>query len=258
MPDGNSASVQKASAGPSAGPLSKAPGTFGGQRQKVERGQRHPVIMAGMPYGLQAMLKVRPLAQIAAPSRRCPPRRENGVAGGSPFDPAPTPPERIPWTHGAVPALHELPGAIDTIVAAIIDRRIGIWGSRRSRSRSRASRVGPDLNRDLLRHPASENQSLTSTPVPFPTTQDGHKHMSGLDEAVIKNVEACKQLSKITRTSLGPNGACASPQIFKKNKTPPPTGGQLFPADPPRSDPTRTFPRAHLTTCPFPRVHRQA
>ena len=27
--------------------------------------------------------------------------------------------------------------------------------------------------------------------------------MSGLDEAVIKNVEACKQLSK-TRTSLGP------------------------------------------------------
>ena len=34
--------------------------------------------------------------------------------------------------------------------------------------------------------------------------------MSGLDEAVIKNVEACKQLSKITRTSLGPNGA---PQI---------------------------------------------
>ncbi|EEH60993.1 uncharacterized protein MICPUCDRAFT_31125 [Micromonas pusilla CCMP1545] len=36
--------------------------------------------------------------------------------------------------------------------------------------------------------------------------KDGHKHMSGLDEAVIKNVEACKQLSKITRTSLGPNG----------------------------------------------------
>ena len=31
--------------------------------------------------------------------------------------------------------------------------------------------------------------------------------MSGLDEAVIKNVEACKQLSKITRTSLGPNGS---------------------------------------------------
>jgi len=36
--------------------------------------------------------------------------------------------------------------------------------------------------------------------------KEGHKHLSGLDEAVIKNVEACKQLSKITRTSLGPNG----------------------------------------------------
>ena len=36
--------------------------------------------------------------------------------------------------------------------------------------------------------------------------------MSGLDEAVIKNVEACKQLSKITRTSLGPNGASTLPR----------------------------------------------
>ena len=206
--------------------------------------------MAGMPYGLQAMLKVRPLAQIAAPSRRCPPRRENGVAGGSPFDPAPTPPERIPWTRGAVPALHESPGAIDTIVAAIIDRRIGIWGSRRSRSRSRASRVGPDLNRDLLRHPASKNQSLTSTPVPFPTTQDGHKHMSGLDEAVIKNVEACKQLSKITRTSLGPNGACASPQIFKKKQNPASNRRSTFSRGSAtiRPSPTRRVPSHVLTS----------
>lgn len=36
--------------------------------------------------------------------------------------------------------------------------------------------------------------------------KEGHKHLSGLDEAVIKNIEACKQLSIITRTSLGPNG----------------------------------------------------
>ena len=36
--------------------------------------------------------------------------------------------------------------------------------------------------------------------------QEGHKHLSGLDEAVVRNIEACKQLSKITRTSLGPNG----------------------------------------------------
>ena len=46
---------------------------------------------------------------------------------------------------------------------------------------------------------------------PSSHAQDGHKHMSGLDEAVIKNVEACKQLSKITRTSLGPNGASTLP-----------------------------------------------
>jgi chaperonin GroEL (HSP60 family) len=43
--------------------------------------------------------------------------------------------------------------------------------------------------------------------------------MSGLDEAVIKNVEACKQLSKITRTSLGPNGARAPapPSVSQTN-----------------------------------------
>lgn len=36
--------------------------------------------------------------------------------------------------------------------------------------------------------------------------KEGHKHLSGLEEAVLKNIEACKQLSLITRTSLGPNG----------------------------------------------------
>ncbi|XP_043719261.1 T-complex protein 1 subunit theta-like [Telopea speciosissima] len=36
--------------------------------------------------------------------------------------------------------------------------------------------------------------------------KEGHKHFSGLDEAVLKNIDACKQLSNITRTSLGPNG----------------------------------------------------
>ena len=86
--------------------------------------------------------------------------------------------------------------------------------------------------------------------------------MSGLDEAVIKNVEACKQLSKITRTSLGPNGARASPQIFKKKQNPASNRRSTFSPrirhDPTVADPTPTFPRAHPTTCPFPRVHRQA
>ena len=189
-----------------------------------------------------------------------PPSARKRGGGRSPFDPAPPPPERIPWTHGAVPAVHELSGSINTIVAAINDRRIGIRGSRRARSRSRASRVGPDLNRDLLRHPASKNQSLTSTPVPFPTTQDGHKHLSGLDEAVIKNVEACKQLSKITRTSLGPNGACRSPQIFKKTKPRLQPAVNFFSADRRGSDrrrPDVPLPaRSHHS--PHSRTNRQA
>uniref|UniRef100_A0A0D9W071 CCT-theta n=1 Tax=Leersia perrieri TaxID=77586 RepID=A0A0D9W071_9ORYZ len=36
--------------------------------------------------------------------------------------------------------------------------------------------------------------------------KEGHKHLSGLEEAVLKNIDACRELSVITRTSLGPNG----------------------------------------------------
>lgn len=36
--------------------------------------------------------------------------------------------------------------------------------------------------------------------------KEGHKHLSGLEEAVLKNIEACKSLAQITRTSMGPNG----------------------------------------------------
>lgn len=36
--------------------------------------------------------------------------------------------------------------------------------------------------------------------------KEGHKHLSGVDEAVLKNIEACKHLSQICRTSMGPNG----------------------------------------------------
>lgn len=43
--------------------------------------------------------------------------------------------------------------------------------------------------------------------------KEGHKHLSGLDEAVLKNIDACRQLSSITRTSLGPNGS-PSPLCF--------------------------------------------
>ncbi len=49
--------------------------------------------------------------------------------------------------------------------------------------------------------------------------KDGHKHLSGLEEAVMKNIEACKSLSQIARTSLGPNGAQI---LFSLTIAPPP------------------------------------
>ena len=36
--------------------------------------------------------------------------------------------------------------------------------------------------------------------------KDGHKQYSGVDQVTLRNIEACQKLSKITRTSLGPNG----------------------------------------------------
>ena len=36
--------------------------------------------------------------------------------------------------------------------------------------------------------------------------KEGAKHLSGLEEATYKNIEAAKQLSTCIRTSLGPNG----------------------------------------------------
>lgn len=38
--------------------------------------------------------------------------------------------------------------------------------------------------------------------------KDGYKHFSGMEEAVLRNIEATRQLAQITRTSMGPNGAC--------------------------------------------------
>lgn len=44
------------------------------------------------------------------------------------------------------------------------------------------------------------NQGLSSL------LKEGTKHITGLDEAVSRNIDACRQLSAIVRTSLGPNG----------------------------------------------------
>jgi hypothetical protein len=46
--------------------------------------------------------------------------------------------------------------------------------------------------------------------------KDGHKHIEGVDMAIGKNIDACKQLSAITRTSMGPNGKS---QHFKLQTT---------------------------------------
>lgn len=42
--------------------------------------------------------------------------------------------------------------------------------------------------------------------------KEGHKHFSGVEEAVMKNIEACKGMAQITRTSLGPNGEAQRPR----------------------------------------------
>lgn len=36
--------------------------------------------------------------------------------------------------------------------------------------------------------------------------KEGTKHLSGVSEVVITNIEAVKQFAQIVRTSLGPNG----------------------------------------------------
>ncbi len=42
--------------------------------------------------------------------------------------------------------------------------------------------------------------------------KEGFKHFSGVEEAVLRNIDACKELSRMTATSLGPNGERASSQ----------------------------------------------
>lgn len=37
--------------------------------------------------------------------------------------------------------------------------------------------------------------------------KEGSRHYSGLEEAILKNIDACKEISNMTKTSYGPNGA---------------------------------------------------
>ena len=36
--------------------------------------------------------------------------------------------------------------------------------------------------------------------------KEGHRHFAGVDEAVLKNIEACKAISACCASSMGPNG----------------------------------------------------
>jgi len=36
--------------------------------------------------------------------------------------------------------------------------------------------------------------------------KDGSRHYSGLEEAMMRNIEACKAIAKMTRSALGPHG----------------------------------------------------
>ena len=36
--------------------------------------------------------------------------------------------------------------------------------------------------------------------------KEGTRHLAGVDEAVLKNIDAVRDMSKISRTSLGPQG----------------------------------------------------
>ena len=59
-----------------------------------------------------------------------------------------------------------------------------------------------------LRFASGPPPRLCPLPIPQAMLKEGHKHLSGLEEAVLKNIEACKSLAQITRTSMGPNGGC--------------------------------------------------
>lgn len=52
--------------------------------------------------------------------------------------------------------------------------------------------------------------------------KEGHRHLSGLEESVLRNIDAVKQLSKITRTSLGPNGTPEPAQLTASPRPSPP------------------------------------
>jgi len=48
--------------------------------------------------------------------------------------------------------------------------------------------------------------------MPASLFKGGTKHVTGLQATIMRNIEACRELSNITKTSMGPNGIfCGTP-----------------------------------------------
>jgi len=44
--------------------------------------------------------------------------------------------------------------------------------------------------------------------------KEGYKHLQGLEEAVLRNIQAVAELSDVVRTSFGPNGKAHCSLIY--------------------------------------------
>lgn len=59
-------------------------------------------------------------------------------------------------------------------------------------------------------HLRIEHEAAMATGMPYglqAMLKEGHSYFAGINEAVLKNIEACRGLARITRTSMGPAGA---------------------------------------------------
>jgi T-complex protein 1 subunit theta len=52
---------------------------------------------------------------------------------------------------------------------------------------------------------------MTSAGLPYglqAMLKEGHRHFAGVDEAVLRNIEASKAIAACCASSMGPNGEC--------------------------------------------------
>lgn len=69
---------------------------------------------------------------------------------------------------------------------------------------------------------ASEATMATGMPYGLQAMlKEGHSYFAGINEAVLKNIEACRGLARITRTSMGPAGATSEDTRNKRTNEDP-------------------------------------